>query len=535
MTTIRAVCALLILICAHFCHAQVKEGVALDRSDSVARTYIVTYVPPSTSVYATPVFTDTIFCAAIVSTLRGTKTIVTPMTRISDAQYTSQLTLPDSSYSLRIEACIPTDRVPEGMEIFDVELNSELSREMSKRYYNSFRYWETMNPPDIDDLSVPPSPLSKKRLDNVTALVSAGREQTFDRYLTLALMHGSMVGGDSLEQIYLDSACAVQLRAGGNEPLLEDGLLWNRFFYPMMREGVLDRRTDRIVATQSLAVRYPHSEFGIHWLKGLYKIDKLDLDNVRTVLNAWSSSYDVDVLMVIGNLLLDTTSTLYHPETAERILERAERSCLQQIGFRTGENIFSSMGRLDAVRALLVNALTRQGKHAAALDLGKRSMREASSVTGRQEINVALGPQMLKYSLPDLPDFAYETLTGRKSTLIEQRGKIVVINFWFLGCAGCAMEHKSLNDFGTMYRDDERIVFLSIALNDKPTLEKYLASHPLTAQVVANGKQIGESSGVTAYPTHIIIDQRGKTLLWEVGGSAAAGEHLATSVARLLR
>ncbi|MCX6139493.1 MAG: TlpA disulfide reductase family protein [Candidatus Kapabacteria bacterium] len=547
MTTSRAICALLILLSVRVCHAQVKEGIAFDRVDSVARTYLVTYLPPSSSVYATPTFTDTLFCAAIISTLRGTKTNVTPMTRISDARYTSVLTLPDSSYSVRIEACIPTDRAPEGMAIFDVELDHERSAEWSRLYYNHYRRWETINPPDIDDLSVPPSPLSKRRLDSVTAIVKAGKEQTFDRYLTLALMYGNTGRGDSLESVYLDSACAAQLRIGGNEPLLEDGLLWNGFFYPMMRNGVLDRRTNRIIVMQELAVRYPHTEFGLHWIKSSNGFDRIDHNNMNAIVSSWSNSYDVDVLMAIGNRLLDSTSWMFDPVLAERLLTRAERSCMQQIGFRTGENIFSSMGRVDAVRALLVRALSRQGKHASALELGKRSMLEAGDVFGRQIISTALMSaakasgdtalitELRNYQLPTLSDFTFETISGRKNSLFGLRGKIVVLDFWFLGCAGCALEHASLNEFGKMYRGDERIEFIAIALNDKLTLEKYLTRFPLAAEIVADGESIAQGVGVTAYPTHIVIDPRGKTLLWEVGGSGAAGEHLATSVTRLLR
>ncbi|MBK9182354.1 MAG: hypothetical protein IPM83_04390 [Ignavibacteria bacterium] len=58
--------------------AQPVANVRVDQIDSLRNTYAVTYIAPSSSVYAEPIFQDTLFCAAVIGTLRGTVGVVKP-------------------------------------------------------------------------------------------------------------------------------------------------------------------------------------------------------------------------------------------------------------------------------------------------------------------------------------------------------------------------------------------------------------------------------------------------------------------------
>lgn len=100
---------------------QPRANVLVDQIDSLRNTYTVTYIAPPSSVYAEPVFQDTLFCAAVIGTLRGTVGIVTPMQRLNGDTYRSQLIVPDSAYTVWIEICIPTDRAPDGILSFYVK------------------------------------------------------------------------------------------------------------------------------------------------------------------------------------------------------------------------------------------------------------------------------------------------------------------------------------------------------------------------------------------------------------------------------
>ncbi|MBK6290398.1 MAG: TlpA family protein disulfide reductase [Candidatus Kapabacteria bacterium] len=547
--------------------AQPVANVRVDQIDSLRNTYAVTYIAPSSSVYAEPIFQDTLFCAAVIGTLRGTVGVVKPMQRVSGATYRSQLVVPDSAYMVRIEICIPTDRAPDGILSFYVRpdggemwpgtailvmpiADSGLAyerRHYPGNYFAYHQYWVRNKPSDVEDRIVPAMKHEWRLLDSLIGVVRKSTERTFNRYMTLALMYAEREGGDPSSYIYLDSAVATLARSQQQEPLLERDLLWNYYYYPEQRNGRNEIDPERFIRTQRLAELYPRTAFGKYWVERLGGIAQLDTAVVHRVFRTWSDSYDVDVLSAIASRMLDTSSTLFDPSSAERILLRAQMSSDEQLGFRSGENIFASMGRTDEVNAKLIKSISLQGRHQEARLLGERSMRTASGPYGRQSISAEYANACLRagdtdaaekarnYTLPVMPNFEYGTIDGRSGSIEKLRGKIVVIDFWFIGCHGCALEHKSLNDFGLLYKGDERVVFLSVALNDKTTLENYLSRSPLAADVIYNARDICEKAGVTAFPTHVILDQNGKTLLWEAGGSVDAGERLAKAVGKLLR
>ncbi|MBK7186652.1 MAG: TlpA family protein disulfide reductase [Ignavibacteria bacterium] len=547
--------------------AQPVANVRVDQIDSLRNTYAVTYIAPPSSVYAEPIFQDTLFCAAVIGTLRGTVGVVKPMQRVSGDTYRSQLVVPDSAYMVRIEICIPTDRAPDGILSFYVRpdggemwpgtailvmpvADSGLAYERRLypgNYFAFHQYWVRNKPSDVEDRIVPAMKHEWRLLDSLIGVVRKSTERTFNRYMTLALMYAEREGGDPSSYIYLDSAVATLARSQQQEPLLERDLLWNYYYYPEQRNGRNEIDPERFIRTQRLAELYPRTAFGKYWVERLGGIAQLDTAVVHRVVRAWSDSYDVDVLSAIASRMLDTSSTLFDPSSAERILLRAQMSSDAQLGFRSGENIFASMGRTDEVNAKLIKSVSLQGRHQEARQLGERSMRTASGPYGRQSISAEFANACLRagdtvaaekarnYTLPVMPNFEYGTIDGRSGSIEKLRGKIVVIDFWFIGCHGCALEHKSLNDFGLLYKGDERVVFLSVALNDKTTLENYLSRSPLAADVIYYARDICEKVGVTVFPTHVILDQNGKTLLWEAGGSVDAGERLAKAVGKLLR
>jgi len=547
--------------------AQPVANVRVDQIDSLRNTYAVTYIAPPSSVYAEPIFQDTLFCAAVIGTLRGTVGVVNPMQRVSGDTYRSQLVVPDSAYMVRIEICIPTDRAPDGILSFYVRpdggemwpgtailvmpvADSGLAYERRLypgNYFAFHQYWVRNKPSDVEDRIVPAMKHEWRLLDSLIGVVRKSTERTFNRYMTLALMYAEREGGDPSSYIYLDSAVATLARSQQQEPLLERDLLWNYYYYPEQRNGRNEIDPERFIRTQRLAEMYPRTAFGKYWVERLGGIAQLDTAVVHRVVRAWSDSYDVDVLSAIASRMLDTSSKLIDPTSAEQILLRAQTSSDEQLGFRSGENIFASMGRTDEINAKLIKSVSLQGRHQEARQLGERSMRMASGPYGRQSISAEFANACLRagdtvaaekarnYTLPVMPNFEYGTIDGRSGSIEKLRGKIVVIDFWFIGCHGCALEHKSLNDFGLLYKGDERVVFLSVALNDKTTLENYLSRSPLAADVIYYARDICEKVGVTVFPTHVILDQNGKTLLWEAGGSVDAGERLAKAVGKLLR
>ena len=67
----------------------------------------------------------------------------------------------------------------------------------------------------------------------------------------------------------------------------------------------------------------------------------------------------------------------------------------------------------------------------------------------------------------EFPGFNVLDLQGNRLTTAELKGKVLVLNFWFIGCSPCEMERPSLNDLKKLYAENKDVVFIAFAKNDK--------------------------------------------------------------------
>ena len=87
------------------------------------------------------------------------------------------------------------------------------------------------------------------------------------------------------------------------------------------------------------------------------------------------------------------------------------------------------------------------------------------------------GEQYYKYfEMEDkpLPGFSYVDLNGKNYTPENCKGKIIVLNFWFIHCNSCVAEMPELNQMVNSYKDRNDILFISMAFDSKNKLEEFL-------------------------------------------------------------
>ncbi|MEY3342956.1 MAG: hypothetical protein RL090_640 [Bacteroidota bacterium] len=102
--------------------------------------------------------------------------------------------------------------------------------------------------------------------------------------------------------------------------------------------------------------------------------------------------------------------------------------------------------------------------------------------------------------------FNVTDMNGKSYSNENLKGKVTVLNFWFIECKPCVMEMPDLNKLVQKYEGKD-VVFLGIATNKEPQLKEFLSKTKFQYNIVANGKNTSNAFGVEAYPTHIIIDQ----------------------------
>ncbi|ARN77597.1 hypothetical protein BST97_06095 [Nonlabens spongiae] len=109
----------------------------------------------------------------------------------------------------------------------------------------------------------------------------------------------------------------------------------------------------------------------------------------------------------------------------------------------------------------------------------------------------------------DAKPFELEDLEGNKYSMDELKGKVVVINFWFIGCPPCRKEIPELNEL-VEENEDEEVVFLGVATDRHKQLTSFLSKTEFNYNIIAEGRRFAAAYNVTAYPTHIVIGKDAK-------------------------
>jgi thiol-disulfide isomerase/thioredoxin len=106
--------------------------------------------------------------------------------------------------------------------------------------------------------------------------------------------------------------------------------------------------------------------------------------------------------------------------------------------------------------------------------------------------------------------FSATDMDGKLVDTKQLKGKVMVINFWFTTCPPCKQERPYLNKIVDDYKSDTNVVFIAIALDQKPQLETYLKDNEFKYNVIPDGKRLANSYDINGYPTQVIVDKEGK-------------------------
>ncbi|HEY6620508.1 MAG TPA: TlpA disulfide reductase family protein [Steroidobacteraceae bacterium] len=114
------------------------------------------------------------------------------------------------------------------------------------------------------------------------------------------------------------------------------------------------------------------------------------------------------------------------------------------------------------------------------------------------------------------PDFQVTTFDGRKLSLADFKGQVVLLNFWATWCGPCKQELPLLEDY---HREQHAagLVVLAVATEDSMTpLQLRPLAKLLTLQMVKRFK--GNYGDIKYLPTNFVIDRKGILRYAESGG-----------------
>jgi thiol-disulfide isomerase/thioredoxin len=156
----------------------------------------------------------------------------------------------------------------------------------------------------------------------------------------------------------------------------------------------------------------------------------------------------------------------------------------------------------------------RQGDY---VDYTKKTVYDCTNSIFRYELiefekRNRVGSSTFNFALPDV--------VGNQCELNDFKGKLVVIDFWFDGCAGCKGMAPVLKSIVEHYKPNPNIVFLSVCTDrnidlwKKSVKEELYCSKDEINLLAQNGNQseIIKYFNVNAYPTLVIMSKDGKLI-----------------------
>ena len=115
---------------------------------------------------------------------------------------------------------------------------------------------------------------------------------------------------------------------------------------------------------------------------------------------------------------------------------------------------------------------------------------------------------------PDLaPEFKVPGLDGQLLSLADERGKVILLNFWATWCGPCRAEIPDLIELQTRYKDHLQIIGLTVDEDDAGLVKKVVEETGINYPVAMAPAEVRlKYGGIAALPTSFVLDSEGRVV-----------------------
>jgi peroxiredoxin len=134
------------------------------------------------------------------------------------------------------------------------------------------------------------------------------------------------------------------------------------------------------------------------------------------------------------------------------------------------------------------------------------------------------------------PDFTLNDLSGKKVTLSQFRGKVVILNFWSIWCGPCLAEMPSLNKLYLEFKD-RGLVVMAVAEDpaEKP-LRSYIQEKGIAFTILMDkDKKVYFKYSLFGIPVTFLIDKKGVIAEKFIGERDWSSLDMRTKICNLLK
>lgn len=112
---------------------------------------------------------------------------------------------------------------------------------------------------------------------------------------------------------------------------------------------------------------------------------------------------------------------------------------------------------------------------------------------------------------PPAAPFALVRLDGQPIRFEEQRGKVLILDFWATWCAPCEVQMPILQDLWTR-RGGDGLMILGVSMDTDPPdqVRAWLAERGISYPIAIADQQLALDYGVWSFPTLVVVDPAGR-------------------------
>ncbi|MCQ6960549.1 TlpA family protein disulfide reductase [Mucilaginibacter aquariorum] len=108
------------------------------------------------------------------------------------------------------------------------------------------------------------------------------------------------------------------------------------------------------------------------------------------------------------------------------------------------------------------------------------------------------------------PDWTLYDVNGKKVSLSQLKGKVVLLDFYFIGCSNCMQSLKPLNAIYEKYKNKELVIASLTERDSKKAVLDFEKRYKIKYTGYINAADVVKSYHVTGFPTFYFIDKEGK-------------------------